>query len=141
MKQKKRSKKPQYRRGSPRYKSKWEVQVAEQIEKFGLPIEYECDKILYIIPESKHNYNPDFRVNKDVYIEAKGKWTSEDRKKHVLLREQHPDIKIFIVFQNANQKIRKGSKTSYGDWATKHGIEWSHKQIKKEWLKEKVENL
>lgn len=119
----------------PRFKSKWEGQVAEQIEKYGLPILYEHDKIVYIVPESEHKYNPDFGIAKGVYIEAKGKWTSEDRKKHVLLKEQHPDLKIYIVFQNANQKIRKGSKTSYGDWATKHGIEWSHKQIKKEWLK------
>lgn len=121
----------------PRFKSKWEIEVAKQIEEYGLPIEYECDKIVYIVPESKHTYNPDFRIAKDVWIESKGKWTSEDRRKHILLREQHPDLKIYIVFQNANQKIRKGSKTSYGDWATKHGIEWSHKKIKQEWLQKR----
>jgi hypothetical protein len=118
----------------PRYKSKWEVEVAEQLEKQGIPLHYEEDVIQYTIPESNNKYHPDFRISKDVFLEAKGKWVAQDRKKHLLLKEQHPDIKIYIIFQNANQKIRKGSKTSYGDWATKHGIEWSHKVIKKEWL-------
>lgn len=116
------------------YKSKWEAQVAEQLKAAKIPLLYETDVVEYVIPESKHKYHPDFKLDINTYIEAKGKWVAEDRKKHLLLKEQHPEITIYIVFMNANQKIRKGSKTTYGEWASKHNIEWAHKKIKKEWL-------
>ena len=60
---------------------------------------------------------------------------AKDRQKILLLKEQRPDITILMLFQNANQKLYKGGKSTYGDWCTKNGIAWSHKIIKKEWLR------
>lgn len=117
-----------------RYKSVWELDVSKLLEELDIPVEYETDKIPYTIPESSHKYTPDFKLRKDVYIEAKGKFVAQDRKKILLLQEQYPNLKVYLLFQNANQKLRKGSKTSYGEWCSKNGIEWSHKTIKKEWL-------
>jgi len=118
------------------YKSKWEINVADQIHTLTKkPVAYETVKVPYVIPESNHTYKPDFPISDVLVIEAKGKWDSDDRKKHLLLKEQHPELKICIVFQNANQKLSKKSKTTYGEWATKHSIEWSHKVVKPEWLK------
>lgn len=122
------------RKRTNRYKSKWEETVAAQIQALKIPLLYETDVVEYIVPESKHKYHPDFKVAENIYIESKGKWVAEDRKKHLLIQEQHPEVKIYIVFMNANQKIRKGSKTTYGEWASKHNIEWAHKKIKKEWI-------
>ena len=48
----------------------------------------------------------------------------EDMRKMILLQEQHPDTPILLIFQNSKTKIRKGSPTSYGDWATKHNFKW-----------------
>ena len=59
----------------------------------------------------------------------------EDRKKHLLIKKQHPDLDIRIVFQSAKGKIRKGSKTTYADFCDKHGIVWAEKEIPKSWLK------
>jgi len=39
------------------------------------------------------------------------------------------------VFQKANNKIRKGSKTTYGKWADDNGFKWADNTIPKEWLK------
>ena len=53
--------------------------------------------------------------------------------KMLLVIKQHPEIDFRMVFYNANQKIKKGSKTSYADWCDKHGIKWANKYIPQEW--------
>jgi hypothetical protein len=117
------------------YKSKWEHTIAQQLDDNKLPNLYETVKLSYTIPETQHSYKPDFPFkDSNVYIEAKGKFDANDRRKHLLLKEQYPDALICIVFQNANVKLRKGSPTSYGQWCEKHGIHYSHKIIKKEWI-------
>jgi hypothetical protein len=68
-------------------------------------------------------------------VETKGRWVIEDRKKHLLIKKQHPELDIRIVFQNAKTKIRKGSKTTYGDYCDKHGIIWAEKNVPESWLK------
>ena len=36
---------------------------------------------------------------------------------------------------SAKTKIRKGSKTTYGDFCDKNGIIWAEKNIPESWLK------
>lgn len=102
----------------------------------GAKFKYENRIIDFVVPESRHKYIPDFSDTKGNWIvEAKGKFDINDRKKHRLLREQYPDLKIIIVFQNANQRIRKNSKTTYGQWCTKNDIQWVHRTIPKDLLR------
>ena len=103
------------------YKSKLEIQVAEYL---GENAEYEREYIEFIQPAKSRRYCPDFKTKVGVFIECKGKWTTEDRLKHVWLREQHPDKRIILLFQNPDVKINKRSKTTYANWADTHGIEW-----------------
>lgn len=124
------------RKKGRKYKSRWEGFVAQQISRIIRKTpEYEPEKIKYVVPAVTRTYCPDFKISDNVFIEAKGKFDPIDRQKHLLLREQYPNVKIYIVFQNANQKIRKGSNTTYGMWCDEHGIEWSHKTVKREWFK------
>ena len=46
----------------------------------------------------------------------------EDRKKHLFIRKQHPQIDIRFVFDNPNRKLYKGGKMTYGDWCDKHSF-------------------
>jgi hypothetical protein len=55
---------------------------------------------------------------------------------HLLIKEQHPNLDIRFLFQNANNKIRKGSKTTYAQWCEKNDIKWCEKIIPDTWLKE-----
>jgi hypothetical protein len=72
-----------------------------------------------------------------MYVETKGRWTTADRKKMKYVLQCNPDIDIRIVFQNPNQKISKGSKTSYEAYALKMGIKHvAKKMIPAEWLAE-----
>ena len=79
----------------------------------------------------------DFTLPNGILVETKGRWVAEDRKKHLLIKKQHPELDIRIVFMSGKTKIRKGSKTTYGDWCDKHGIPWAEKIIPTSWFSEK----
>jgi hypothetical protein len=98
------------------YKSGLETKFGEET---GLP--YETDKIKYTIPAKVHTYTPDFKVTNNVYIETKGQWTLQDRKKALLVKEQHPEVIILYVLYR-NQRLSKKSSTTYLDWATKNEL-------------------
>ena len=103
------------------YKSKFEQEVANY---YGSKVKYEPDKISFEQPSIKRSYLPDFKIKENVYIEAKGKLTSEDRKKHIWVKEQHPEIMIIFLFMNSKNKLNKASKTTYAAWAESHGFPW-----------------
>lgn len=105
----------------PNYRSKFEKSVGEFL---GTRAIHEPERIYFIQPSKQRFYIPDFKTQNGIYIEAKGKWDADSRFKHVWLREQHPDKRIVIVFQNASVRLSKRSKTTYGEWATKNNIEW-----------------
>lgn len=79
-------------------------------------------------------YTPDFCIDKCKFLEIKGQFLAADRTKHLLIKEQYPDLDIRFVFDNPNRAINKGSKTTYASWADKHGFKWCGKEIPKEWL-------
>ena len=123
------------------FRSGLEDKIIKQLEEYGLDPKYESVKLPYVIPESHHIYTPDFPVCKNIVIETKGRWVLEDRQKMLLMIEQHPEIEFRMVFYNANQKIKKGSKTTYGMWCDKHNIKWADKTIPEEWIKEIFDKL
>ena len=111
------------------YKSKFEKDFAALYPE----LKYEPDKLAYTVT---HNYNPDFKVKDGVYIECKGLFRPADRAKHLHIKEQHPDVKVYLVFQNPNNKLNRVSKTTYGEWCDQHGISWATlDSIPKEWFK------
>lgn len=123
------------------FRSGLEEIMINTLTEYGIEPNYEAKSFEYIIPESKHKYTPDFMVSPHIVIETKGRWTVEDRQKMLLIIEQYPDIEFRMVFYNANQKIKKGSKTSYADWCDKKGIKWAHKTIPQEWVHEIFDDL
>ena len=133
----------------PAYRSQLERGIAEQLEAAGVPVVFEKMKIKYTVPEKEHTYTPDF-TSGTIVIESKGAFgygahsakfgggdPVKERQKLILVKQQHPDLDLRIVFQRANTKIRKGSPTSYAMWAEANGIPWADKgQIPPHWLKE-----
>lgn len=114
---------PTTRRGV-KLKSRFEAKVADELFRLGIGYEYEKEKIKYTIPEEVHTYTPDFRLSKKLFLESKGKFTAADRKKHLLIKKQHPEKEIWIVLMRPNNKLSKKSKTSYAQWCEKNGIRW-----------------
>ena len=119
------------------YRSGLEESVDALLKQSGIDGQYEQHKVLYTIPISYHEYTPDFRLPNGIFIETKGRFVIEDRKKHVLIKQQHPELDIRFVFQNSKNKIRKGSPTTYADWCKKHGFLYADKTIPQEWLDER----
>ena len=117
------------------YRSGFEHKVSEQLTESKIKFGYEDTVINYIKPETHHKYTIDFTLPNGILVETKGRWVIEDRKKHLLIKKQHPELDIRIVFQSAKTKIRKGSKTTYGDYCDKHGIIWAEKKVPESWLK------
>ena len=119
------------------YRSGFEHKVADELKESKTNFEYETTVINYIKPETQHKYTVDFTLPNGILIETKGRWVLEDRKKHLLIKKQHPKLDIRIVFQNPNGKIRKGSKTTYANFCDKHEILWANKDIPLSWIAEK----
>jgi len=117
------------------YRSGFEHKVSDQLKEQKIKFGYEDTIINYIKPETTHKYTIDFTLPNGILVETKGRWVIEDRKKHLLIKQQHPELDVRIVFQSAKTKIRKGSKTTYGDWCDKHGIVWAEKNVPESWLK------
>ena len=119
------------------YRSGFEHKVSDQLKENKIKFGYETTVIDYIKPETKHTYTIDFTLPNGILVETKGRWVPEDRKKHLLIKKQHPELDIRIVFMSGKTKIRKGSKTTYGMFCDKHGIIWAEKEIPKSWFSEK----
>lgn len=121
------------------YRSGLEDKIAKQIEDEGFDVIYEKEKIKYVVPSRQASYTPDFKIvlpdGAWFYVESKGIFNTQDRHKHLLLKDQHPDIQIRFVFSNSRSKIYKRSPTSYADWCNKHGFLYADKLIPQEWFK------
>jgi hypothetical protein len=118
------------------YRSGLEETISKQLTEAGIDFEYEKLKIKYEQPSVKRTYTPDFELPNGIIIETKGRLILEDRKKHLWIKEQHPNLDIRFCFSNAKAKITAGSPTTYADWADKNGFKWCQKTIPDEWLKE-----
>lgn len=115
--------------------------MARQLRLSGTSFRYEEVKIDYVRPAQAAKYNPDFIIEKSngelMFIEGKGLFETADRKKHLLIREQKPELDIRFVFQRASNRIGKTSKTTYAKWCEDKGFKYADKGvIPKEWLEE-----
>ena len=117
------------------YRSGLESKVSAQLNEAGVGFEYETFKIEYQVNETR-KYTPDFRLPNGIIVETKGRFISDDRKKHLLVQQQHPDLDIRFVFSNSKAKLNKGAKSTYADWCIKHGFLYADKTIPEEWLNE-----
>ncbi len=114
------------------FRSKLEEKVSLLLEELNVGAEYEAGTIDYVI---KHKYLPDFRLPSGVFLECKGYWDDEDRRKIRNVKEQHPDLDLRMVFQNPYNTISKRSKTTYAQYCEKLGIPWcSYNSIPLKWL-------
>lgn len=135
----------------PNFRSGLEKKVADQLEAEGVAYGHESQWIRYIVPEREAKYLPDFSFTDcPIIIEAKGRFGggnprfkqpasdgAKERQKLILLKEQHPELDIRIVFQRAATPIYPGSKTTYAKWADDHGFMWSDKgEVPDGWIKE-----
>jgi len=118
------------------FRSGLESRVAEELEQRQIIFSYEETKLKYLKPAKVHTYTPDFYLSKQkIFVETKGLFTSADRQKMRLVKEQHPSLDIRFVFSNSKSRISKRSSTTYGMWCNKYGFEYADKEIPEEWYR------
>lgn len=125
------------------FRSGLEERISQELQQSGAGFTYEEESLQYLKPARKSKYTPDFVITtkpdgtlkeRPLVIESKGRFLTADRQKHLLIRDQHPDIDIRFVFSNSNQKISKQSKTTYAMWCEKHGFIYTDYSVPDEWL-------
>lgn len=118
------------------FRSGLEVTTAAQLKAAGVDAEYEAVRLAYIKPETPATYTPDFILPNGIIVETKGRFPVEDRKKHLLLQKQHPDLDLRFVFSRSATRISKASKTTYAAWCEKYGFKFADRRIPDAWLLE-----
>jgi hypothetical protein len=123
------------------FRSGLEKRIADDLKAKGVPFDYEKLKIEYTVPAREAKYTPDFVIlSNGIIVEAKGIFDADDRKKHLLIKQQHPELDIRLVFSRAAAPIYKGSPTTHAAWAEHHGFQYAEKLIPDEWLREPPRN-
>jgi len=82
-------------------------------------------------------YTPDFILSNGLIIEVKGRFTSDDRRKHLAIKKQHPNLDIRFVFESSKRKLSKGAKSTYASWCERHKFMYADRVIPEDWLNEK----
>lgn len=127
------------------FRSGLEKDTARDLQSFGVDFSYEVEKVEYVKPERKSKYTPDFVIStrpdgtprsKPLIVETKGRFLTEDRQKHLLVKRQHPNLDIRFVFNNPNARLTKTSRTTYAMWCEKHGFLYAKGSIPRAWLEE-----
>jgi len=118
------------------YRSGLEIKIKDYLKENNVPFKYEKVKIEWE-DLMYRTYTPDFILPNGIIIEVKGRFTSDDRRKHLAVKKQHPNLDIRFVFENSRRKLSKGAKTTYGQWCEKHGYQYYDRIIPQEWIKEK----
>jgi hypothetical protein len=98
---------------------------------------YESETFELLIPQT---YTPDLVIplndGRLRVIELKGYLRRDSQLKLRYLKEQHPIVaEVCVVFQDPNDHPQHLSSMTNAQWASKHGIKWSDRVIKPEWLR------
>lgn len=108
-------------------RNNFEEAIDVQLKLSGVEYGYEVEKIPYTIHSS---YLPDFVLNLDGhrrYIECKGHFRVEDRRKLAAVKRQYPDIDLRIVFYRI-------PKLAIQRWCKRNNILWAFQTIPLDWL-------
>lgn len=127
------------------WRSGLEENVGGDLTERGVPFRYEEVKLRYTKPVTSHTYTPDYILLNGIVIETKGIFDAADRKKHELIKAQHPGLDIRFVFTRSKSTLTKrvpkthknyATQTTYADWCRKHGFQFADKLIPPEWMAE-----
>lgn len=88
----------------------WELNVAEKLNSQNI-LWIRDQKIEYQdLNGNKHTYTPDFYLPQtDEYIEVKGLFPESDKQKMDLVKEQHPEKRIYFICKKNYKQFIKGT--------------------------------
>ena len=108
------------------FRSGLEIKVKDYLKEKKVKFKYEAIKIEWE-DLMYRTYTPDFILQNGIIVEVKGRFTSDDRRKHVAIKKQHPDLDIRFVFENSRRKLSKGAKSTYATWCERNKFLYANK--------------
>ena len=118
------------------YRSGLEIKVKDYLKEHKVKFKYEAIKIEWE-DLMYRTYTPDFILPNGLIIEVKGLFTAGDRRKHLAIKKQHPNLDIRFVFESSKRKLSKGAKSTYATWCDKNKFLYADRIVPEDWLKEK----
>jgi hypothetical protein len=115
------------------WRSGLEERVAKELASQGAGFSYEELTGEYEVPPRRARYTPDFVLLNGIIVETKGRWVTADRQKIRLIRTQHPDLDLRMVFSNSRTRISKQSQTTYADFCRHLDIPFADKVVPLGW--------
>ena len=122
------------------WRSGLEESLAADLRSKGITYKFEPTCLKYNVPSRTARYTPDFwvttRTGKVIVVESKGRFLTANRQLMLLVKAQHPNLEIRMVFSRSKETISKTSSTTYAMWCEKHGFQYADKLVPEEWLDE-----
>lgn len=111
-----------YRVFGQKVQGSWERDVACVLEAFEIPwikVSSHEHTFTYDLDGKEKRYTPDFYLpDEDLYLEIKGYWWGDDRRKMDAVYEQYPETRIVLIEKDEYYKILQGE------------LVWSQRQFK-----------
>lgn len=107
-------------------RNKFEKKIEQQLKKNKVKFGYESEKIPYLIAG---HYIPDFVIisaRGKIYIETKGHFRPEAKRKMAAVKKLHPELDIRLLFYSKKAKDIR--------WAEKNGFIYAIDEIPESWL-------
>jgi hypothetical protein len=112
------------------WRSGLEEATGENLTARGVRFEYEPFRIPFLQPVKPRHYTPDYvLLANGIIVETKGRFVTQDRQKHLLVKQQYPDLDIRFVFSRSSTRISKQSQTTYAAWCQHKGFLFADKVI------------
>ena len=90
----------------------WELNIAKKLDEMNVDWykpKVHRDVWTYELDGQQKSYTPDLLLKEyDIYLEIKGYWWGNDKRKMEAVKLQHPEKKIVIIEKNEYNKIMQG---------------------------------
>lgn len=114
-----------------------EEAVATQLKARGVAFVHEPQPpVEYDVPERPSKFTPTFVLPNGIIVHTFRRLVLADRKKLMMIRDQHPTLDLRLVFVNSLSRVVKGGKATYGDWCRRMGFIFADKSIPQSWITE-----
>jgi hypothetical protein len=115
--------------------------IAKKLKNRGVAVKYEERDVEYLVPKALDGFVFQFQLENGILIQTIGRSVQEDRKRLRLIKEQHPELDIRLVFTNANSRLSDGGEVTCAMWADSMGFKWAEVSIPDSWIYERKSSL
>lgn len=115
---------------TPKFRSNFEVSVAQDLTARKVRFEYETLVVPYTL---FCTYNPDFVLPNNIIVETKGVLDEETKRKMLAAKLQNDQLDIRFLFMS---KASKKNKVLWERWCNKNNYKFAYDVVPESWVSE-----